>query len=136
MPSQSYIQCSIEVVKFYRWAEAKISHGNLTVEGWNGGQGYFCEYFNVTKSFKEYNDYHDMEPIPGPVIDAKQVFKNVRNRNKKTMMLEQVLYLIYCPLGFDHWFDSNGNSAAYFCGSYIQEEILHLILVDETKEKI
>ena len=82
MPPDSYIICSLEVVKFFRWAEEKISTGNLTVEGWNGGHDYYCEDVNVTKSFKEYNDHHDMEPIPGPVIDAKQVFQNVNQISK------------------------------------------------------
>lgn len=46
--------------------------GNVSIEGWNGGHDYFCEddKYHQLKSFKEYVDNHDMEPIPGKQLDT------------------------------------------------------------------
>ena len=32
--------CTMEVVSFYFWVEG---NPNITVEGWDGGDGYFCD---------------------------------------------------------------------------------------------
>ena len=79
MPPETYIRCNLEVVKFYSWWEAESRVRNLTIQGWDGGNSYYCEddKHHQIKSFKEYHDYHDIEPVPGGPFDTSGIFNEV-----------------------------------------------------------
>ena len=87
MPPETYILCSLEVVQFYNWAKNGISAANLTIEGWNEGHDYYCEddKYHQLKSFKEYVDNHDMEPIPGEQVDTSIYLTKVKGRRRLVM---------------------------------------------------
>ena len=74
------VECSIEVVMFYNWAEQKIASGNLSLVGWNRGNDYYCEDLgrHERHSFREYHEKHDLVPIPGDTLDGRKIFSQVR----------------------------------------------------------
>ena len=84
MPPETYILCNLEVVKFYSWWEAESRVRNLTIQGWDGGNSYYCEddKHHQIKSFKEYHDYHDIEPVPGGPFDTSGIFNEVSSQYK------------------------------------------------------
>ena len=74
----SQIICDLNVVRFVSWASDR---DNLTIEGWNGGDGYSCEYDKYDKheikTFREYFEFHDLEPVMGTHTLFSEVFKSL-----------------------------------------------------------
>ena len=73
------VECSIEVVEFYNWAEEKIARGGLELVGWNKGNDYYCEDLkrHEIRSFLDYHENHDLIPAQGEPVDKNKIFSQV-----------------------------------------------------------